>query len=57
MDSILLYGLLFLAGIFLCVTIVSVLEANKIIRIRYTSEYFFLAVLLEIVITLLLVKL
>lgn len=57
MDGILLYGLLFIAGMFLCVTLVSVLEANKIITIRYTSEYFFLAVVIEIAITLMFVKL
>lgn len=52
-----MYGLLFIAGIFLCVTIVSVLEAGKFITIRHPSAYFFFAVVLEILITLLVVKL
>ncbi|MBL0270718.1 MAG: hypothetical protein IPP99_19140 [Chitinophagaceae bacterium] len=55
MEGILLYGLAFLAGLFLCITFVSVLVNNRFISIRYQSEYFFLAVILEIAITLLLV--
>jgi len=54
-EGILLYGLAFIAGLFLCITLVSVLVNNKFISIRYQSEYFFLAVILEIAITLLLV--
>lgn len=56
-DSILLYGLLFIAGMFLCMTLVSLLEANRLITIRYTSEYFFFAVVIEIAITLMFIKL
>ncbi len=56
MDNIILYGLLFIAGMFFCVTIVSVLEANKFITIRHPSAYFFFAVVIEIVITLLVFK-
>ncbi|MBK6827622.1 MAG: hypothetical protein IPG86_12465 [Chitinophagaceae bacterium] len=55
MEGILLYGVAFIAGLFLCITFVSVLVNNKFISIRYQSEYFFLAVILEIAITLLLV--
>ena len=55
MDGIVLYGFAFIAGLFLCITFVSVLVNNRLISIRYQSEYFFLAVILEIAITLLLV--
>lgn len=55
MESFLLYAGIFLLGLFLCITLVSVLEYGRFIKIRYQSEYFFIAVLIEIAITLLLV--
>ncbi|MGQ0738802.1 MAG: hypothetical protein ACT4OJ_07055 [Bacteroidota bacterium] len=56
MEGVVLYGLVFLAGLFVCITIVSVLEINKIITIRYPSEYFFIAVIIEIALTLFIIK-
>jgi hypothetical protein len=56
MDGIVLYGLLYIAGLFLCLTIVVALANSKIISIRYPSEYFFFAVVIEIVITFNLLK-
>ena len=55
MDGIVLYGFDFIAGLLLSIIFVSVLVNNRLISIRYQSEYFFLAVILEIAITLLLV--
>ena len=52
-----LYGLLFIAGLFPCVTLVSILEASRFIRLKNPSEYLVIAVLLEIALTLLLVDL
>lgn len=52
-----MYGLLFIAGLFICVTFVSILEASNFIRVRTPSEYIVIAVLLEIAITLLVVDL
>lgn len=56
MDGIVLYGLLFIAGIFLCLIVVVALEAGKIISIKYPSQYFFFAVLIEIAVTLVLFR-
>lgn len=54
METFVLYGLIFILGLFLCLTLVSVLVYSRFITIRYQSEYFFLAVIIEIGITLLL---
>lgn len=51
-----MYGLIFILGIFVCLTIVSVLETNRLITIRHPSEYFFFAVIIEILLTLFIVK-
>lgn len=52
-----LYSLLFIAGLFLCVTLVSILEASNFIKVRTPSGYILIAVMLEIAITLLIVDL
>lgn len=49
-----MYGLMFILGLFLCLALVSVPAYSRFITIRYQSEYFILAVVIEAGITLLL---